>query len=475
MAETGGNGEILQDAHFQVLASSKIEQKEFNRLLQAHLPGYTQKKRVVEGLKEFLVSVEAVEQKLYFVKNLGSAKGKLEVEDQRLLDSHSTIDLKEKIQVLNTDLQAMIDEGRLTSEEKPVVHDNLIARRQAAKEAEKPKLLEKLERMLVCVSKAEPIVLPLAGLEAIYPCQAGLQAIHRIEKRPEKSWTEYDRELLSTKAKLQEASRALEPKSRMWFESDREFQPRLEKAVAQLAKQKLEQKKREEEEELERKRLESEQALERKRLAHHQAEEQRARELEEKLELKRLEAKLKPQKEAPQAKKKEKVLRTKMDAHDFYAPPPRVDSDDEESGSAQPSETVSAAATPLPSPSPSPALVASKDPKTSPSPMLTAAKDPAPKASPKKAPAKVIESKWASSPSMMPALPEELAAELAGGDLPSLAEAVGLAGPTLADAVKAAPVKKAPPPQPVKKEKKKFAKMDLSQLGFDANNPNNVA
>merc|ERR1712039_815186 len=81
------------------------------------------------------------------------------------------------------------------------------------------------------------------------------------------------------------------------------------------------------------------------------------------------------------------------------------------------------------------------------------------KQKPKPKPKPVIESKWASS------VPT---AEQDGTD--EQEDSVGIAGPSLMDAV-SAPVKEKktaqPPPEPKKKGKQKMAKMDLGALGFD--------
>jgi len=87
---------------------------------------------------------------------------------------------------------------------------------------------------------------------------------------------------------------------------------------------------------------------------------------------------------------------------------------------------------------------------------------PAPTPNPKRKPPVEIESKWGA-----PAVPVGFVLE-EDGDMPSLGESL----PSLADAL-TAPKQKAPQPQPKKKDKKKWGKVDTNLLGFDADNPNN--
>lgn len=423
-------------------------------MLTAHVAGYSQKKKLVAGLKDLLTRVETAENKLYLAKNLGKARSKLEGEEQALADNHSSLDLKEKIQAVNASVQAMIDEGRLTLEERPVVHEQLLARRTAAKVDGKAKLLEKLENMLSSVAKAQPVELPVPNLEEIYPAHVELKEIHRYEKRPAKSLGTYERGMLSKKAQIEEAINKWSAKNRMWFENQFEFQPRLERAFDTLAKEKAAQKIREEEEALERKRKAEEEALEQKRIAHQQAEERKAKELEEKLEAKRMEAASKPQKAAPQPKKKEKVKRVVLDNRELFAPPPRTEGeeeaprDDEGHLEAQDHDSLEGSTE-----------VREAHGGESKEDSEEGGANDSPRAPEAAAKAKgAAESIW-ESPGVAPVAQD-------GGDAD--------AHPSLGVAAKEKPAPRAkiPPPQPKKKEKKKFTKLAANDLGFDCDNPN---
>lgn len=448
MADTGSGLDISTDRNFQKLAASGAE--EFGRLIDKHLPGYLPKKRLVEGLKELLAKVEVAENKLYLVRNLGKAKSKLEDAEQSLVDKYGSIELKEKIQTLNATCQAMIDEGRLTHEEKSQVHEQLLARRAKAKAEDKAKVLEKIENMLLSVSKAEPLSLPLAGLEEVYPLHLELQHALRIEKKPFKSQSADERAVLGRKSRVEDAIRAWSEKSRQWFETEDQFRPRLERTLEAHRKVLAEQQRREEEEAVERKRIADEQALEAKRIAAKEAEERRARELEAKLEAKRAEAALRPQKEAPQAKKKEKAKVVRLDNRDLFVPPPRHSDDEAEEN---PTEEAEEAVDTAPAPEP-------EKPKAA--PKAADAKAAAPAKVVKVVKPKVVRpSMWGEAEKGAEDEGEEREGDSADEDAPSLQAAA-----------KVTPVKKTPPPPPKKKEKSKPQKMSLASLGFDADNKN---
>jgi len=307
-------GDIHLDPNFEKLASSKTSTATFMKLVSEHLPGHTQKKRLWEALKELLTKVDAAEQKLYMVKNVGRKAGAMESEEHILIDKYSSNDIKDKRKALNAEINAMIEEGRITDVEKPLLQQQLAEKRSNAKEENKANIVEKAEQQLVCLGKAETISHPVAQLESFFPLEQELTAILRLEKLPEKKLSDEDRASVAKKGEIQETLKDMGKKHRMWFETDAEFHRRLEKALYELAKQKEEQKKREAEEAAERKRLAEEEAMEKKRQAIREAEERKAKELEEKLEAKRQEAALKPKKEvAPCPKKKEKAKATKVD------------------------------------------------------------------------------------------------------------------------------------------------------------------
>eukprot|EP00443_Scrippsiella_acuminata_P077472 CAMPEP_0115452728 /NCGR_PEP_ID=MMETSP0271-20121206/42745_1 /TAXON_ID=71861 /ORGANISM="Scrippsiella trochoidea, Strain CCMP3099" /LENGTH=398 /DNA_ID=CAMNT_0002879067 /DNA_START=94 /DNA_END=1287 /DNA_ORIENTATION=- len=303
--------EMLLDTNFRTLVSSKTKLEDFNALLEEHVAGWTQKKRLQDGLKDLSAKVDAAENKLSVIKAVGKAK-KLEPEEQALVDNYSASNLKEKVKALNDAISAMLEAGKVTAEEKPQVLQNLNERKTAAKAADKAKLLEKLEKQITAVSKAQPVDPPVANLKELDALSRKLQEIEAIERRPAKSLTAADRERLETKPQVLEDRNALEARSRMWFESEFEFKPRLDKALTVLALNEAELRKKEEQEAWERKLREEEEEIERKRQEAAAKHEEQERKMMEKLEAKRLEAAAKPQKAAPAPKAKEKKKAKRM-------------------------------------------------------------------------------------------------------------------------------------------------------------------
>lgn len=458
--------EILTDRNFKLLAAAETKVEEFSRLLTEYVPGYTQKKLVVDSLKILREKVEAAENKNYLIKTLGKVKGKLDTEEQYLINHYDIHDLKEKVEALAAELQAMIDDGRLTAEEQVVVRDNLRDRLVEARKAEKTKLVEKLEKMLLALSKSKPFELPLPDLEPIYPTFIDLKEIARLEKRVLdkrflKNLSDEDHKLLEDKKKIEGTMEAFCKRSRNWFETESEFAPRIEKGLDELFKAKADQRKREEEEALERKRRAEDEAIEQKKLAMKEAEDRRAQELEEKLEAKRILAAAKPKKEVVQPKKKEKAVAKKLDPHEFFEMPPKTQA-------AEPQDDA-----PVVEVEQTPQVVktqvqAEKTPVQASVEQLepTWASTPAPAPRPvkkKAAPVRTeIESKWQSGQTGQDQLDQAQVLDDETAD-PSLKDALA-GGPK-------APKKEVQPP-PKKKEKKKFTKVAAATLGFDCDNPN---
>lgn len=504
MAAASISDEMLLEANFRTLGSAKTKPEAFTTFIDEHVTGYTQKKRVVDGLKDLNLKVDSAENKFSVMRAVGKAK-KLEPEEQVYIDNYNATNLKEKVKILNDQISAMLEAGKVTEHEKPLVLHSLNERLTAAKAGNKEKLIEKLEKQIRAVSKATPIDLPVANIKELDALTRKITEIEAVEKKPAKSHTAADKERLETKQQFLEDLKVLEAKSRMWFESEFEFKPRLSKALTVLALNEAEQRKKEEAEAWERKLKEEQDELERKKKEAQLKHEEAERKMNEKLEARRLEAAAKPVKEIPKAKPKAKKQAKRMNPLDIFnaesqaekrmhepdEPEEPVDDDDEAS------ELPSSAATPQVSPQlkanatpqVSPMLKASAAPAGYPSSSKLAAAPAAASAvassapaaaaaAPAKEPEKpkpkkekvVLENKWGDVPAALPAA----AVEEDGGEGGEEEDDTAL--PSLAAAAKASKetVKKTPPPQPKKKGTKKFSKISAVELGFDANNPNYV-
>mmetsp|Transcript_42616 Transcript_42616/g.77834 ORF Transcript_42616/g.77834 Transcript_42616/m.77834 type:complete len:601 (-) Transcript_42616:197-1999(-) len=441
---------IVDDTNFQNLTSYKTDAEHFSRLLEEYVRGYTQKKRLADGLKEQLSRVQATES-----KSMTLSKGKqLDAAEEELLQKFSTYDLKEKISVLGTQTQAMIDEGKLTAQEKPQVLEHLNARLLEAKTAEKSKLVEKLTQMIDAVSwKITPAPLPLLNASEIESSLEALSVVEALEKRPWQSLTGSERDAVEKKTRIKLKVDDLQKLNQMWFETDEECKQRFQQTI--LAHQKLAEERRkfeekqaaerirlEKEEAAERKRVEDEQALERKRLAKLEKEEQKHIEMLRQIEERREEAKLKPVVE--KLKKKERPTAQKIDNRELFEVEVVTQVDTDNNYWEENDASTAVEVTPAKVSAPVKAASVKKAPAK------------AKAASVKKVAKPVIESKWGDS-----ALASDVLQEPDDNAGPSLAEA----GPT-EKAPKAKP-ERAPQPPPKKKEKKKFTKLGANDF-FDA-------
>lgn len=313
--------EIFDDCNFKRLADDKTSADEFRTLLQEHVQGYSQKRRLSEGLKDLVKRVEEAENRLLVAKNVGKFK-EPNPEDKMLTTLFSSFELKEKAEIAASELQSMIQQGQITRFERAHVLENLQMRLAKAKEAGKAKVEEKLEGMLTSVRSAGPFLLPVPNLDDFTRLEKELQAIAKLEKLSAKSLTAALQERIQSKAEVQGDFDALEESSRMWFEMQTEFKPRLDDAMREWAASEEERRKKEEEDAFREKLRLEEEALEKKRAEAEAKEMEKARMLEEKLKAKREEAALKPVKEVPQKVVKEKKTVARVDLqHMFHEEP----------------------------------------------------------------------------------------------------------------------------------------------------------
>lgn len=482
MPETSSPETITGDCNFQQLAARTTKVEEFNELLEKNVCGYTQRKRLADGLKELSAKVEVIENKLYVMRSVGKAKSKLEDAEQEISDAYNGPDLKEKTSAVNALIQAMLDEGKFSAEEKPHILDNLRTRRDTAKAGNKEKLLEKLEKNLTTVIKSEGSDLPLVGLPEIAKLNTHLQYLLVLKKKASKDLKKPEAKELEGEADQLEKIKVLEQNGRWWFETDFELDNRVKKAIRVYAETEKERKIKEEEDAFEALKQKQERLVEEKRLEAIAKEKKIEEELNAKLTAARLAAAAKPQKEVPKAKPKPKKRVIKLDnkdlfqdssvAQDFdFAPDERVEeyeeNVDEPAAEEEHAEEEDVDVDELISKNVDPTEVEDvevpvdekpEDRIETSAPPAPAAVTAEPKASPKVAPKKAPpkEAVWKAPTS----------AETADdADAPETAE------PSLADAAaaaKAAPKKdKTPAPQPKKKEKKKFAKIGAADLGFE--------
>jgi hypothetical protein len=325
MAAAGSLPEICEDTNFKKLADSRTDAEEFSDLVKTRLVGYTQRKIVLDGIKELVTRVEAIDQKLVIAKAIGKKGGELD-ETQEYLNKHYTlVNLKEKSAFLNTSISATLDAGELTAEELEPTLQSLKLRLQKAKVDGKEKLSEKLERQIGVVSAAKPVSVPIAEIKDIFSMQQQLDEVQKLLLKPRKDLSAEEREKVKSgnKVQLELDIESAKARSHMWFETEEDFKRRLSKALewyyAHL-------------EEIKQQEIAAEQ--ERKRLEAQAKEEQRWKDIEEKIEQKRLaalaaEKDLTPSSKKVAQKSKTKVVKkgTKVDAGHFFREPSKLDED----------------------------------------------------------------------------------------------------------------------------------------------------
>eukprot|EP00747_Dinoflagellata_sp_TGD_P167963 gnl/TRDRNA2_/TRDRNA2_193360_c0_seq1.p1 gnl/TRDRNA2_/TRDRNA2_193360_c0~~gnl/TRDRNA2_/TRDRNA2_193360_c0_seq1.p1 ORF type:complete len:623 (-),score=220.20 gnl/TRDRNA2_/TRDRNA2_193360_c0_seq1:50-1918(-) len=414
-----GVEEVTTSVNFVTLASYRTESEEFVRLLDAHVHGYTQRRRVLEGLKDLLKRIEAIETKLIRHKAVGKGKSPLEDKEQILYDCHYTDDIKSKIQTLNSSLQNFIEVGKITPVEQPQVKDLLTARLTKAYSDGKEKLAEKMKKSLADLEAVKPVPLPVGGIDELYDLHKQIKAIAVLESKKWHTLEEDEKAKVYEKSDINDQIAAKKKSGQMWFETEAEFQSRLDEALAVAAVQEEEQRK-----------IDAEKAFEQKKLDALKREKEKGDELIRKLEEKRKAAAALPQKPQPEKVKKEKKKVMKLDNNELFvaedhsmASAPKVEEEYPEEEYEEPAPVVE-----------------EKKP-------AAPVKAPEPKPKPKPKVKRVLQSMWGTP-----------AAEN-GEESATVSDA-----PSLADAAKMPKIKYVPPAPPVKKDEREFRKVENQDL-----------
>lgn len=235
--------DISGDPNFKRIVAAATSLEEFNSLIASNLAGYSQKKRVVEAMKPFLADFEEINRKVQIRASIG-AKGKDMVTAVELAhyNDHGLADIKEKMRILNNEIQAALEEGRVPSHERKAVLEDLRARLAAAEEAGKAKVKEKLEAAIASVEGAERYELPFSDVLELDSVRKQLRAIRALEKQDWYKLTEVEQKKLERKWDLTASQEEIESRNRMWFETDSEFQVRMKLALEGVLDIKIEQK-----------------------------------------------------------------------------------------------------------------------------------------------------------------------------------------------------------------------------------------
>merc|ERR1719221_1703564 len=112
----------------------------------------------------------------------------------------------------------MIENGQLTSIEKPLVVEALRAQSATAAAADKPKVVERLDKLVNEVLSIIPINLPVNNLAELYALNENLQKCLHLEKQPWKNLSGSERDQVLKKKQIQDDIKAVEKAGTMWFE-----------------------------------------------------------------------------------------------------------------------------------------------------------------------------------------------------------------------------------------------------------------
>ncbi|CAE7503660.1 unnamed protein product [Symbiodinium pilosum] len=215
----------------------RSDDAEFLRLVQAQVVTYGEKKKLLEILKQRISDLEAIEAKMARLE-------RVEASEEALFNDVGAEELKEKKKVVEGEMKAMVDAGRLTAAEKAdfleqlegkvsqanaeiqkaqqdgkakkvqarTVHRTLAANRVFRDVQALQQQLEILQNTKAAVKEAEPAPLPpLKHGAKIRELRLNL-GLTRLGERPE----------------IEEAVTELERRAKGWLESDEVFQERLE-------------------------------------------------------------------------------------------------------------------------------------------------------------------------------------------------------------------------------------------------------
>lgn len=245
-AEGGEEGAPAQGERDPADVLAECEIDDFRRMIGARVTSYSTRKRLLDALRERLTRLEEAERKLI-------AREQLDDKLQSLYDTLSADGLKEKVKVMAAEMQGAIDAGELTADERSQVMEQLDGKLAAldeqlskaeadGKEKMVAKLGEQREKLVAtkaAVSDAKPAgMAPIKYAAELQRLHRKDQALIRLEKESSGKFTLDELKRLGEKPEIQEAMDIYKTRSRMWFESDEEFDARLRHCLAQAAPKK---------------------------------------------------------------------------------------------------------------------------------------------------------------------------------------------------------------------------------------------
>jgi len=238
--------------HMIAMSSMQV----FTRMIASKCPSWSQKKVCAKNIGEVKNILEELEKKLL----AGIPFNDIE---QEFYDDVSIDSLSQKEQLVRTEMQKQVEEGRITALEKSKLLNQVQEKIDAlqkgiaeAKQDSKPKKVEKLTLQMEKANERKKKISAITGINT-YPLKnereigklrKEMQPLLRLERETKgRLLSLKETTVMSRKDEIEEEIRILEEQSRGWFEEDDEFQVRVEVSRAasktSVAKQKVSAKK----------------------------------------------------------------------------------------------------------------------------------------------------------------------------------------------------------------------------------------
>merc|ERR1712048_209378 len=217
----------------------RCDKDAFEYLTTEHLLTYSQKKALLDRMKGRIAKLEEIEEKMTKLVQLSA-------EEQALFDDVGADELREKSKFISSELQRMVEEGKLTASEKASFLEDLevkfetinesITKAEADGKAKKVQMLKQQLEMLqktqaAAKSAGNASLPPLKHGTELRKLQGKLNDLMRMEKASKGHYTMEELKRLGEKPELEEAISVLQARSRGWFEEEDVFQERLQSCV----------------------------------------------------------------------------------------------------------------------------------------------------------------------------------------------------------------------------------------------------
>lgn len=202
---------------------------EFRELLGTKLATWKQRKQLQQKMSGVMQRIRALEQQMCTGAALSS-------EDQRFYDAVSAEELEEKGRLLQAELKAMVEEGRLTASDRAAALEAATSRLRelqaeagaAGGGAKVRKQLENISARVALLEEAQPVDAPVlheARIAEIWQQMEVLEPLARKEQSSSLSLQEVRQ--LAELEPMQAELGVLLDESRGWYEEDADFDDRM--------------------------------------------------------------------------------------------------------------------------------------------------------------------------------------------------------------------------------------------------------